>query len=102
MRWSSTSLDGYGSKIGKVSRYRPAVSNKTILATKQEFFFTKVAPVQNVYFILHYHFFFVKKFIFSNVYTSVNIIFECKSLLSKLIFTHTVSCGSNSHEIVEK
>ena len=38
------SLDGYGSKIQKVSRCRPTVSNETILATKQEFFLTKVAP----------------------------------------------------------
>ena len=41
-------LDRYGSKIGKVSRCRPAVSNETILATKQEFFFTKVAHVQTI------------------------------------------------------
>ena len=39
-------LDGYGSKIRKVSRWRPIVLNEAILATKQEFFFTKVAPVQ--------------------------------------------------------
>ena len=32
------SLDGYGSELQKVSRYRPEVSNETILATKQEFF----------------------------------------------------------------
>ena len=31
----------------------------------------------NVYFIVHYHLFFAKKFIFSNVYISVNTIFEC-------------------------
>ena len=30
----------------KVSRYRPAASNETILATWQEFFFTKAALVQ--------------------------------------------------------
>ena len=42
------SLDGYGSKIRKVSRCRPTVSNETILATKQEFFFTKVAPLQSI------------------------------------------------------
>ena len=42
------SLDGYGSKIRKVSRCRPAVSNETILVTKQDFFFTKVAPVQSI------------------------------------------------------
>ena len=88
-----TSLDGYGSKIRKVSRCRRTVSNETILATKQEFFFTIAAPVQsitnilllgffintapwNVYFILNYHLFFRKEFYFSNIYISVNTIFE--------------------------
>ena len=42
------SLDGYGSKIRKVSRFRPAVLNEAILATKQEFFFTQVVPVQSI------------------------------------------------------
>ena len=37
-----------GSKIRKVSRCRPTVSNEPILATKQEFFFAKVAPVQSI------------------------------------------------------
>ena len=81
------SLDGYGSKIRKISRSRPTVSNETILATKQEFFFTEVALVQsitdivlvsllintapqNVYFILHYHLFFVKIFFFEYLYLS--------------------------------
>ena len=90
------SLDGYGSKIRKVSRCRPTVSNETILATKQEFFFTKVAPVQSItdivllgfslillpgMFISYYTiiYFFVKNF-FSNVYISVNTIFECSYL----------------------
>ena len=41
------SLDGHDSKIRKVSRCRTTVSNK-ILATKQEFFFTKEAPVQSI------------------------------------------------------
>ena len=35
-------------KYGKVSRCRPAVSNEAILATRKRFFFTKVAPVQNI------------------------------------------------------
>ena len=78
----------------KVSRCRTAVPNETILATRQEFFFTKVAPVQSItgivlldfwlmlpswMFVLFYTtiYFFVKKFIFSNVYISVNTIFEC-------------------------
>ena len=80
-------MDEYGSKIQKVSRWRPTVSNETILATKQEFFFTKAAPVQsitdiailgflintaslNVYFILHYHLFFRKDFFFECLYFS--------------------------------
>ena len=37
----------YGYKIRKVCRCKPAVSNETILATRQEFFFTKVALVQS-------------------------------------------------------
>ena len=41
-------MDGYGSEIRKVSRGRPAVSNETILATKQGFFFTEVTPVQSI------------------------------------------------------
>ena len=35
------------SKKQKVGRCRPAVSNETILANRQELFLTKVAPVQN-------------------------------------------------------
>ena len=42
------SLDGYGSKLRKVSRCRPTVSNETILAPKQEFFFTKEIPAQSI------------------------------------------------------
>ena len=42
------SLDGYDSKIWKVTRCRPTLSNETILVTKQEFFFTKVAPMQSI------------------------------------------------------
>ena len=72
------------------------VSNETILATKQEFFFAQVAPVQSItdivllgfslillpgMFISYYTiiYFFVKNF-FSNVYISVNTIFECSYL----------------------
>ena len=78
-------MDRYRSKIRKVSRCRPTVSNQTILATGQEFFFTKVAPVQNitellllgflinivplnVYFILHYDIFFRKELLFECLY----------------------------------
>ena len=42
------SLDWYGSKTRKESKYRTAVSNETILATRQETFFTKVTPVQSI------------------------------------------------------
>ena len=38
----------YGSKMRNVSRCRPTVSHETILATKQKFFFTKVAPVKSM------------------------------------------------------
>ena len=41
-------LGWYVSKILKVSRWRPIVSNETILTTKLEFFFTKVVPVQSI------------------------------------------------------
>ena len=95
MRSSSISLDGYGSKIRKVSGCRPAGSNETILATRQEFFFIKVAPLQSTtdtvlldfwlmllswMFISSYTtiYIFVKNFIFfANVYVSVKTIFEC-------------------------
>ena len=80
--------------LRKVSRCRPAVSNETILATRQEFFFTKVASVQSItdialldfwLMLLSWMFFssytsiyfLVKTFIFPNVYISVNAIFEC-------------------------
>ena len=42
------SLDGYSSKIRKVSRCRPVVSNENILTTRQEFFLVKVASVQSI------------------------------------------------------
>ena len=42
------SLDRHGSKIRKVSRCRPTVPNEAILATKQEFFFATVAPVESI------------------------------------------------------
>ena len=91
-----TSLDGYGSKIRNVRRCRSTVSNETILATKQDFFFTKVSSVQSItdilllgfwltllpwMFILSYTtiYFFINSF-FSNVYISVNTIFECSYL----------------------
>ena len=96
LRSSSISLDGYGFKIRKVSRWRSAASNKTILVTRQEFFFTKVTSADqgnltdivlllfwlilvSWIFISSYiaTYFLVKKFIFSNVHISVNTIYEC-------------------------
>ena len=48
MKSSSISLEGYSSKMQKVSRCRPKVSNKMFLATRQEFITTKVPPVQSI------------------------------------------------------
>ena len=48
MRSNTMSLDEYDCKIQKVRRCRSAVSNETTLATRQEVFFTKVAPLQNI------------------------------------------------------
>ena len=68
------------------------LSNETILATKQEFFFTKVVPVRNItdialfdfslivlpaIFISYYSIIYFFVIFFSNVYISVNTIFEC-------------------------
>ena len=93
--WSSSiSLDKNSSKIRKVSRCRPAVLNKTILAARQEFFFTKLGHVQSITDIVLLDFwlmllswiiiscytiiyFSVKKFICLNIYISVITIFEC-------------------------
>ena len=79
------SLDGYGSKIRKVRRYRPTVSNGTILATKQEFFFTKgfITNTASLYFIQHYHLFFRKEFFFW-MYT----LFECSYLIFRWEIGH--------------
>ena len=48
MKASSISLEGYSSKMRKVSRCKPTVSNKAFLATRQEFVTTKVPPVQSI------------------------------------------------------
>ena len=85
-----------GSKIWRVSRCRSTVSNKTIPATKQGFSLTKVSPVQSItdiillgfwlillpwMFILSYTtIYFLVNIFFSNVYISVNTIFECSYL----------------------
>ena len=42
------SLDGYGSKTRKVSRWRPTILNETILGTKQGIVVTKIAPIQSI------------------------------------------------------
>ena len=44
MRSSAISLDQTGSKLRKVSRCRPAVSNESIPATRQEFSSQKLLP----------------------------------------------------------
>ena len=97
----------YGSKIRKVSRGRPTVSNETIQATKQEFFCTKVAPIQSITDIVLLGFwlilfswmfisscttiyFFVNIF-FCNVYISVNTIFECSYLFYVWELGHPLS-----------
>ena len=41
-------MGGCGSKVRKVSTYRLAESNETILVTRQEIFFAKAAPVQGI------------------------------------------------------
>ena len=108
LRSSSISLDGYSSKMRKVSRCRPTVWNESILATRQEFFFTKVAPVQSITDIVLLDFwlmllswmlissyttirFIVKRFIFLNVYISVNTIFECLSMFFGWEWGHQLS-----------
>ena len=101
----------YGSKLRKVSRCRPAVSNETILATRHEFFFSfswhcviAWLMLLSWMFISSYTtiYFSVKKFIFSNGYITVNAIFESRSLILKLLFSHTISCWNRSHKIVGK
>ena len=66
------SLDGYGSKIWKVSKCRPTLSNEAILATKQEFFFTKLASVQSITDILVLGFWFILlTWMFISSYTTI-------------------------------
>ena len=108
-------MDGYGSKI---SRWWPAVLSETIPAIRQEFFFTKVALVQSItnivlldfwlillswMFISSYTtiYFFVKKFIFSNIYISVNTIFECLYMFFGWERVHQISAYTTGGEIRE-
>ena len=105
------SLDRYGSKKRKASRYRSTVSNETILATKQEFLFTKVALVQSITDIILLDFwlillpwmfisscttiyFFAKNFFFLNIYISVNTIFRCSYLLFGWEIGHLLSTNA--------
>ena len=79
----SISLDGYSSKIWRVSRCRPTVSNKTILSTKKEFFFTKVALAQSITYIVVLGFWLIRlPWMFISSYTAIyffvkNFFFEC-------------------------
>ena len=79
------SLKRYGSKIWKVSRCRPAVSNETILKTKQKFFFTKLAPVKSIADILLLGF---QLILFSRMFISsfTNIYFFVKKILFKCLY----------------
>ena len=119
LRPRSISLDVYGSKIRKASRCRIVASNVTNLATRQEFYLTKVAAVQSINGIILLDFslillswmfvscyttiyFFVKKFIFSNVYVPVNTIFECLDMFfgwdrSNQLITYATGRGTGGH-----
>ena len=109
----------YGSKIRKASRCRPVASNETNLATRQEFYLTKVATAQSINGIILLDFslillswmfissyntidFFVKKFIFSNVYVPVNTMFECLDMLfgcerGNQLSTYATGRGTSGH-----
>ena len=99
-------LDGYGSKIRKVNRCRPALSNENIVATRQKGFFYKSnisvldfwLMLLSWMFILSYTtiYFFVKKFIFSDVYISVNTIFECFYMFFGWEVSHQLSLLTTS------
>ena len=87
--WSRMALK-HGKQVDADLQYQ--VSNETTLTTRQGFFFKKITPVQSItdiillifwLIILFWIFvssatiyFFQKKFIFSNVYISVNTIFK--------------------------
>ena len=116
---SSISLDVHGSKIQKASRCRPVASNETNLATRQEFYLTKVASVQSIngiilldfslillswMFILFYTtiYFFVIKFTFPNVYVPLNTIFECLDMFfswdrGNQLSTYATGRGTSGH-----
>ena len=114
LRSSSISFDGHRSKIWKVSRRRPVASNETILAIKQVFFFTKVAPIQSITDIVLLDFWsmvvswmfiyptlpfiFRKEIYFSNVYISVSTIFECLCMLFDWERGHQLSIHATGEE----
>ena len=74
----------------------------TYLATKQEFFFANLAPVQNMtdIVLLVFLFLFVKNILFSNVYISVNMIFECYLFFVWEICHPLSTCGTQGMEVV--
>ena len=80
LRSKSMSLEEYSYKIRNVSRYRVFL-HKSSSRTKHNWHYNVEllinAAVLNVYFILYYHLFFLKEFAFSDVYISVNMVFEC-------------------------
>ena len=80
MRSSSISLVRYGSEIRKVNRCRLAVSNETVLVTRQGVFFAKVTPVQSITDIVFW--LMLLSWIFTLSYTTIyfsegNFFFEC-------------------------
>ena len=117
LRSSAISLGEYGSKIRKVNRCRPRISNGTILATKQALFLSKLVPIQSItdiallvfsistaplYFILHYHLFFRKEFSFLlNVYISLYFSeYDIRMLLQTYKLTAGRSNLNVQHEVL--
>ena len=99
-------MNGYGSKKRKVNRCRSTVSNETILTTRQEFFFTKVAPehnwhciigflitaaLLNFYFILHCHLFFCKEIYFFECLYFSKYDVECRYIIFGWEYGHQLS-----------
>ena len=81
LRSSLMSLDVYGYKIRKVSSRRVFLYKSSSLTKHNWNYIVELlinAALLNVYFILCYHLFFLKKFIFTDVYISVNMVFECR------------------------
>ena len=77
-------MEGYNSKIRKVSKCRPAVSNETILATRQELFLTKVAPVKSItdivlldFWLMPFSWMIISSSTTTYFYVKIFIFFEC-------------------------